>query len=223
MSNFASSKSVILKNVRLDWFDLYRTAKDQAGRDTGKYKVKGIIEPGSEAETAAKKAMSEAAVALWGANAANVVANIPANNKGLRPGNSQIATDGSIKAEYRDKIIISASNRSKPTIVGPAKHNGKFVQILEDGSAMIDGQLVVPPYKITPLYRGCYVNLKVQFVAGKATKGSNGETIPNQVYAKIEAVQFVRDGEAFGTGPTSADGFDDEATESNGAGEADLF
>lgn len=34
--------------------------------------------------------------------------------------------------------------------------------------------------------------------------------IPNQVYAKLEAVQFLRDGEAFGADPTSAEGFGDE-------------
>lgn len=34
--------------------------------------------------------------------------------------------------------------------------------------------------------------------------------MPNQVYAKLIAVQFLRDGEAFGAGPTSAEGFGEE-------------
>lgn len=34
--------------------------------------------------------------------------------------------------------------------------------------------------------------------------------VPSQVYAKLIAVQFLRDGEAFGAGPTSAEGFGEE-------------
>ena len=47
-------------------------------------------------------------------------------------------------------------------------------------------------------------------MAPKAFKASSGEMIPNQVYAKLEAVQFLRDGEPFGAGPTSAEGFGEE-------------
>ena len=79
-------------------------------------------------------------------------------------------------------------------------------------------------YEVKVPYRGCYVNAKVEFVAGKSFKGSDGQIIPNQVFARIIAIQFVKDGEAFGSGPTNAEGFDDEEVESAAAGGAnDLF
>ena len=42
--------------------------------------------------------------------------------------------------------------------------------------------------------------------------------------AKFEAIQFLRDGEAFGAGPTSAEGFDDEEVEASTAdGDDDIM
>ncbi len=225
MSNFASSKSVILKNVRLQWADIF-TAK--AGEVNGKatepkFKVVALFEPNSEAATAAKAGLLEAATALWGDNARNVVQNISQNSKAVRNGNSKINDDGSVREEFKDMFFISASNKTKPQIVGPKKHGGKFVTITEQGRGLVDGLDVTADlgWPITVPYRGCYVNLKVQFVAGKAFKAASGEMSPNQVYAKLEAVQFVRDGEAFGSGPTSAEGFGEEEVETSGAGGSD--
>ena len=211
MSNFASSPSVILKNVRLDWFDAWTPGTpmneaDKADPTKWKYKVKAIFDPKSEAATVAKKAFADAAQALWGANYTNVVGAISKNSKAIRNGNENLNTDGSVKEEYKDMLFVSGSNSAKPAIVGPAKFNGGFVNISADGRAYQNGvELNPPPYQVTAPYRGCYVNLKVQFIAGKA-KG----TLPNQVYAKFEALQFVKDGTAFGNGPASAEGFGDE-------------
>lgn len=222
MSNFASSKPVILKNVRLDFFDLFTPGKPMNEGGKWKYKIKAIIEKGSEAETAARNGMADAARALWGDNAKNVVPNITANSKALRDGNSQIDTNGNVNPLYKDKMFISASNDMKPQVVGPKKHNGKFVTLTAEGRGLVDGIDVTNEvgYELNAPYRGCYVNAKVTFVAGKTLKTNTGETLPNQIYAKIEAVQFVKNGEAFGSGPTSADGFDDEEVEV-GAGASD--
>lgn len=214
MSNFASSKSVILKDVRLQWADIF-TAK--AGEVNGKatepkFKVVGLFDPKSEAATIAKQGLLEAATALWGANAVNVLQNISSNSKAVRNGNSKIDDSGNVREEFKDMLFISCSNKTKPQIVAQKRINGEFVHIHEDGSCSIKGMKVEPPYPITVPYRGCYVNLKVQFVAGKAFKATDGQMVPNQVYAKLEAIQFVRDGQAFGSGPTSAEGFEDEAT-----------
>lgn len=213
-SNFASSKSVILKNVRLQWADIFKPSSGEIqGKQTEpKYKVVALFEHTSEAMTIGKKALLDAATALWGANAANVVANISSNSKALRNGNSKLQDDGSVRDEFKDMMFISCSNKQAPQIVAPKKFNGKFVTITEGGRGMVDGLDVTDQlgYVLKAPYRGCYVNLKVTFVAGKAFKAQSGEQIPNQVYAKLEAVQFVRDGEPFGSGPTSAEGFDDE-------------
>lgn len=223
MSQFASSPSVILKNVRLDWFDAWTPGaplneKDKADPKKWKYKVKAILDPKSEAAAIAKKAFTEAAQALWGTNYANVVGAMSKNNKAIRNGNENLNTDGSVRPEYQDMLFVSGSNGAKPAIVGPQKFNGKFVDIAADGRAYQNGiELNPPPYQITAPYRGCYVNLKVQFIAGKA----KGE-MPNQVYAKFEAIQFVKNGEAFGSGPASAEGFDDEELGAEDA-DTDMF
>lgn len=213
-SNFASSPAIILPNVRLQWGDLFTAASGEINGKptTPKFKALALIEPGSTAFNLAKKALLDAATALWGANAQNVVTNISANSKALRDGNGKIESDGSVRAEFKDMFFISCSNKSRPQVVAPKRHNNAFVTITEDGRGMVNGMDVTSElgYQLTAPYRGCYVNLKVQFVAGKAFKAASGEMIPNQVYAKLEAVQFLRDGEAFGAGPTSAEGFGDE-------------
>lgn len=224
MSNFASSKSVILKRVRLDFFDIFKPGKPMNEGGKWKYKAKAIMEADSDALKVAKEAMGEAARALWGDNAKNVVPNITANSKAVRNGDSNIDTAGNIRPEYAGKFFISCSNDTKPQIVAQKKHNGKFVTITEDGRGTVDGMDVTSAlgYPITVPYRGCYVNLKVTMVAGKSFKAGSGETLPNQIYAKLEAVQFVDNGEAFGAGPTSAEGFDDEEVETAASGD-DMF
>lgn len=213
MSNFANGNAVILKNVRLDFFDLFKPGKPMNPGGAEKYKVKAIIDPASPSVEIAKKAMLEAATLLWGAaNAANVVRSMPANSKALRNGDDNLATDGTVRPEYAGQLYISASNKSRPQVIAQRMHNGIPVVITEDGRGMCNGVDVTNElgYPITVPYRGCYVNLKVTFTAGKTFKSGSGETLPNQVFAKLEAVQFVRDGEAFGSGPTSAEGFEDE-------------
>lgn len=213
-SKFASSKPVILKNVRLQWGDLFQAASGEInGKKTEpKFKAIALFDKDSEATAVARAALLAAATELWGANAKNVVTNISANSKAVRDGNSKIDDNGNVREEFKDMLFISCSNKQRPQVVAPKMHNGKFVTITEEGRGLVDGIDVTDQlgYVIKAPYRGCYVNLKVQFVAGKAFQASSGEMIPNQVYAKLEAVQFLRDGEAFGAGPTSAEGFGDE-------------
>lgn len=226
MSNFASSKPVILKGLRAAWLDIFKPGEGMNG-GAPKYKFSGLMAPDSDAAKVAKAAMLEAATALWGANAANVVKSMAANSKALRNGNDKLNDDGTVREEYKDMLYISASNKAaqKPQVVAQKKHNGKFVTITEAGRGTVDGLDVTDElgYPITVPYRGCYVNAKVVFVAGKSFKGSDGQIIPNQVFARIEAIQFVGDGEAFGAGPTSAEGFDDEEVAAGVGGAEELF
>lgn len=213
MSNFASSKPVILKGLRAAWLDIFKPGEGMNG-GAPKYKFTGIMEPDSEALKLAKAAMLDAAKQLWGANAENVVRSLTANSKAIRKGDDKVSDDGSVRPEYAGKFYISASNKAdkKPQIVGPKKHNGQFVTITEHGRGLVNGLDVTDElgWPVTVPYRGCYVNAKVEFVAGKSFKGSDGQVIPNQVFARIHAIQFVGDGEPFGSGPTSAEGFDEE-------------
>ena len=226
-SNFASSKPVILKNARLQWGDLFQAASGEInGKQTDpKFKAIGLFAKDSEAAAVARAALLAAATELWGANAANVVTNISANSKAVRDGNSKINDDGSVREEFKDMLFISCSNKQRPQVIAPKLLDGKFVTITEDGRGMVNGIDVTDQlgYVLKAPYRGCYVNLKVQFVAGKAFKASSGEMIPNQVYAKLEAVQFLRDGDPFGAGPTSAEGFGDEEVSQESVDASALF
>lgn len=226
-SNFASSKPVILKNVRLQWGDLFQAASGEInGKKTDpKFKAIGLFAKDSEATAVARAALLAAATELWGANAANVVTNISANSKAVRDGNSKINDDGSVREEFKDMLFISCSNKQRPQVIAPKLLDGKFVTITEDGRGMVNGIDVTDQlgYVLKAPYRGCYVNLKVQFVAGKSFKATSGEMIPNQVYAKLEAVQFLRDGDPFGAGPTSAEGFGDEEVSQESVDASALF
>jgi hypothetical protein len=51
-------------------------------------------------------------------------------------------------------------------------------------------------------YAGCYVNAKIRFYAW-----SNGASFSG-VLCSLEAVQFAKDGDSFGSGGNALDGFD---------------
>lgn len=211
-SNFAYGKSVFLQDVRLQWGDLYRPGDAMEEGGTPKFKVVGLFARDSSAASVAKQAMLEVAGELWGGNAQQVLVNITANSKAVRDGNAKIDDAGNVKPEFKDMLFVSAGNKSMPQIVAPRKHNGQFVFITEQGRGMAGGVDVTDQlgYKLVVPYRGCRVNLKVQFVAGKAFLNAQKKQVPNQVFCRLEAVQFLRDDTAFGAGPTSAEGFGDE-------------
>lgn len=211
-SNFAYGKSVFLQDVRLQWGDLYRPGDAMEEGGTPKFKVVGLFARDSSAASVAKQAMLEVAGELWGGNAQQVLVNITANSKAVRDGNAKIDDAGNVKPEFKDMLFVSAGNKSKPQIVAPRKHNGQFVFITEEGRGMAGGVDVTDQlgYNLVVPYRGCRVNLKVQFVAGKAFLNAQKKQVPNQVFCRLEAVQFLRDDTAFGAGPTSAEGFGDE-------------
>lgn len=215
-SNFAYGKSVFMNNVRLQWADIFTPGNAMEEGGAPKYKAVGLFPRDSANVAVAKEAMLAVARELWGANAETVMQNITANSKAVRDGNSKIDDGGNIKPEFKDMLFISCANKAKPRVVAPRKHNGQFVFITEDGRGVLgDGSDVTDQlgYVLKAPYRGCYVNLKVQFIAGKAftvKEGGQTKTIPNQVYARLEAIQFVRDGDPFGPANTSAEGFGEE-------------
>lgn len=212
-NNFAYGKSVFLNDVRLQWGDIYRPGDAMEEGGTPKYKTVGLFAKDSSAASVARQAMLDVATQLWGANAETVLRNITANSKAVRDGNSKIDDGGNVKPEFKDLLFISASNKTAPRIVAPRRFNDQFVFITENGRGLLgNGEDVTEQlgYVLKAPYRGCHVNLKVQFVAGKAFVTPQKKQVPNQVFARLEAIQFLRDGEPFGAGPTSAEGFGEE-------------
>ena len=182
--------TVILKNVRLSFPDLFKPGKPMNEGDAAKYGCQSIIDIGSEAETAAKNAMMAEAQSVFGANWQAIMKAMEKTKKCLRNGNDNLTKDGTIRDGYEGKMYLVARNKAKPALVGPRKNaDGTFIHLTEE-----DGKP----------YGGCYANVRVDIKAMKAK-----EKIPNQIYASLLAVQFVRDGDAFGASPGTPEGFED--------------
>lgn len=195
---------VQLKNVRLSFPDLFKPGKPMNEGDTPKYGGQFIIDLGSEAEAAAKAAMMSTAQETFGANWQAIVKAMEKTKKCLRNGNDNLDKEGNVRQGYADKMYIVARNKAKPALVHRKNPDGTFQHLTE-----ADGRP----------YGGCIVNVKIDVKAMKAK-----EKIPNQIYACLMAVQFVRDGEAFGAAPGTAEGFDDVEGEAVIAGdESGLF
>lgn len=190
---------VILKNVRISFPDLFKPGKPMNEGDAAKYGCQSIIAPGSEAEAAAKAAMMQTAQETFGPNWKAIVGAMEKTKKCLRSGNDNLDKDGNIREGYADHMYLVARNKAKPALVGGKKPDGTFHYYTE-----ADGKP----------YGGCFANVKVDIKAMKAK-----EKIPNQIYASLLAVQFVRDGEAFGAAPGTPEGFDDVEGAPIGAGD----
>lgn len=90
---------------------------------------------------------------------------------------------------YANNYYVSANNTKKPQVIGRDKRE------LKESDGVV--------------YSGCHVNAVITLWYQPAgTK--NGNPVPHAVYASLEAVQFVRDGEAFGAAGVDVDeDFDD--------------
>ncbi len=181
---------VILKNVRISFPDLFKAGKPMNEGDTAKFGCQSIIDIGSDAEKAAKAAMAAVAQETFGANWQTIVKAMEKSKKCLRNGDDNLDKEGNIRDGYAGKMYLVARNKAKPALVGRKNADGSFQTLVE-----ADGKP----------YGGCYANVKVDIKAMKAK-----DKIPNQIYASLLAVQFVRDGDAFGAAPGTPDGFDDE-------------
>lgn len=99
--------------------------------------------------------------------------------------------DGKTKPEYggyEGMLFVSANTKKRPLVID--RDRTPLTQA--------DGR----PYS------GCYVNASIEIYAFKHQTGGN------QINAELIAVQFLRDGDAFGGGaPASADEFEDLATD----------
>jgi hypothetical protein len=83
---------------------------------------------------------------------------------------------------YADHVCIKANTKKRPTLV----NRDKTPIVEEDGI----------------LYGGCYVNASIDVWVMDNSYGK-------KVLASLNAIQFVKDGEAFGTKSDGADDFDD--------------
>lgn len=181
---------IFLNNVILSYPDLRKRGRPPKDRpnEPGRYGCQGIMEKGSPAHETLKNAIITVAKEKWPEGWQNIVASLEQNKKCLRDGNKNLDGKGNIRAEYKDKAYVRATNANAVPLIAPKAKN-------PDGSWNI-----LPPESGKP-YAGCVVNLKVDVYA--MTEHGNA------INATLLAVQFVKDGTAFGGSAPSADGFGD--------------
>lgn len=178
---------IFLKEVRLSFAQNLRTPGRPPSDPNAKlkYGAQFIVEPGSPNHQALEAIMKQQAAAKFGANWEAIYNSIEGNKKCLRDGNKNLDGSGQVRGGYAGKLYVKANNPMAPVIVD------QFGQPLPEASGK--------PYS------GCYVDVKLDIYA--QSKPGQGA----QVNASLLAVKFVRDGEAFGGVPPSADGFEFES------------
>lgn len=175
-----------LDNVRADWPNLF---KGQQFQGTGSFRcgITLILGADHPQYKAVEAAIDEAAKIKWKEKAAALL-------KVARAKDNVCLRDGDIKAAksdgYAGNFYISANCQGGDTEAECAKPTVYTA----------DRVKVTNPAE-NPIYRGCYVNALVEFYAD--SRFGDG------VFCKLVAVQFRRDGDAFGSAPAKADDFDD--------------
>lgn len=119
---------------------------------------------------------------------------IRANNYCVKDGDEE-NYDG-----YADQYFVSSSNSRKPVIKGRDKRD------LTESDGIV--------------YSGCYVNAIVTLWY-QAAGTKNGNAVPHAVYGSLEAIQFVRKGEAFGAPGVDDDDFEDLTDDEDDIGDGD--
>lgn len=206
----ANDVEIKLKGVRLSFFHGFvpQERKNQEGKITGMNYSAALLIPKDDEATVKviKDAMAAAKKNQWGDNAPRFKADTlclrdgePLDENEVRAplydgykGMFYVSANRPVKLE--DYEHIKAGRKPRPLkIIGPRKgEDGKFVQLAESD-----------PF--AP-YSGCYVNvvLRIYGYVGKDNE-------PSRINASLEAVQFSRHGERFGTKPVDVDSaFDEE-------------
>jgi hypothetical protein len=173
-----------IEGVRLSFADLWRpkTIKRQDGTESPpKYSANFLIPKDGDLTAivggkrmpimkALKQAKTDAIAKKLGDEKAKTL-KIKSSAYAVKDGNEE-NYDG-----YEGQWYVSANNAKKPKVIGRDKRP------LDEASGVI--------------YSGCYVNAIVTLWYQPAGI-KNNNPVPHAVYASLEAVQFVRDGEAFG-------------------------
>lgn len=192
---------VALKCVRLSFPDIFEAVQYE-GQGPFKYRASFLFEPNSDNHKALIAAMNEVAQEAWKDKAKKVL-EAAADDSKLR-----FIIDGNKKEYdgYKDMFAISATrdqSKGRPMVLNKKPKN-------PDGT----------PNYVTQtdgvVYAGCYVNATVEVWAQNNKYGKT-------VRAQLLAVQFVKDGDAFGGGSAKGSVDDFEDLSDTGDDEGDLI
>jgi hypothetical protein len=180
---------VRLQNVRLSFPHLWKKHASVAGGKE-KYRASFLIDPntadGKKALAACRAAIAEAETETFGKAGETKYKD---GREALVLGDDCTNAAGDVYSGYEGMWAVSSANDNRVPVVD----RNPSVALGED-----DGKP----------YAGCYVNAVIRFYGVKgADKGGNG------MFASLEAVQFVRDGEAFGAAKIDATAVFDDFSE----------
>lgn len=198
---------VTLKGVRLSFADIWKpkSLKREDGTESDpKFSANFLIPKEGDLQgvykgktmpimKALKAAKIDAIAKKLGEEKAESL-KIRANNYAVKDGDEE-NYDG-----YAGQYYVSANNSRKPVVKGRDKRD------LTEADGVV--------------YSGCYVNAIVTLWY-QAAGTKNGNSVPHAVYASLEAIQFVRAGEAFGAPGVSDDDFEDLTDEDDDIGDDD--
>lgn len=187
------SKKITLRNVRLSYEHIFTPAKFDEGSDA-KYSATLIIPKDHPDLDAVKRAFYEAGKEAF-PDAFTGKGWPKGYACGLKDADTETDSMGQLLAEknaaYAGSYILEANSSRRPLVVGRRKE-----ALTED-----DGVV----------YAGCYINVSLGvsgYTYGKVKRG---------VKAYLNGVQFVKDGERFGTDVSADfDNLDGEAGEDDG-------
>lgn len=163
------------------------------GKDT---KIVIVNEDKSRTSSTMRQVMLTVANEAWKGKGEDVLADLEASKKCFRNGDRRVNKSGEIYDGYEGNTYVTAKSTVRPTVLGRRKE-----PITE-----ADGKI----------YSGCYVNAIISIYANTVPKKKG-------VFAGLEGVQFVADGEAFGGGgPAKEDDFADLGDYADGADSDDL-
>lgn len=149
-----------------------------------------------------QEAMRQAIANQWGDNKPS----IPAERRCFRDGEPKDPdTDERVPLYegYEGHCFLSANK----AVAGP---DGPLKVVLIDSRKGPDGKFPRLKEADGKLYSGCFADIIVRIYGYDGSK----KKVPHRVNASLEAVKFVRHGEAFGAKPVDVDNaFDEEAAE----------
>lgn len=100
---------------------------------------------------------------------------------------------------YEGNFYLSCNNSKQPQVVGKDK------RVVTQAEGLV--------------YSGCHVNMVVTLWCQLPGQAASGDPKPLAVFGSLEAIQFVRDGKAFGAAPVNVDDeFEDITDEDDAVG-----
>ena len=174
---------VVIKDVRLSFPKLFE-ATTFKGTGTPRYEASFLVEPGSAANSAIEAAIKEVAKAKWGAKADAKLKQFRSSKQTC----CYVPGEMTGREENEGLMILSGNRKEKDGPVG--KFDRDKTPIHNDNGR---------------IYGGCYVNASVDIWA------QDGEF--SGIRCTLIAVQFAKDGDAFGGTVAKSNGDEFEAME----------